>query len=204
VAKRGADAVLVVAPHYYGSSMTDDALFAHYTAVADASPVPVLLYTIPKYMHFALSAELVARLAQHQNIVGLKDSSGKMEMLNGYLRSQSDSFAVLTGNGGTFQQALDGGARGGILAVALFAAGPALEVLNATRHGDREGASRAQGWLGGLSNRIVGELGIPGVKAALEEIGLTGGPVRPPLRELTADLRSEVTELMRSTPLAAA
>ena len=77
----GADAVLVVAPHYYSSSMNLEALRGHYRTVADKSPLPVILYNIPKYMHFALPAKLVAELARHPNVVGIKDSSGDLDML---------------------------------------------------------------------------------------------------------------------------
>jgi 4-hydroxy-2-oxoglutarate aldolase len=203
-AERGADAVLVVAPHYYGSAMTDAALLAHYRAVADASPVPVLLYTIPKYMHFALSASLVAELAKHPNIIGLKDSSGKIDLITGYIGAQSDTFTVLTGNGGTFLQALEAGARGGILAVSLFAPAIALDVLENFERGDRAAAAAAQEKLTPLSNRIVGELGIGAIKAALDELGLTGGEVRSPLMPVTDAVRAEVAEMLRATALVGA
>src|SRR5205085_2023086 len=86
-ADRGADGVLVVAPHYYGEAMTAEALRDHYVRIADASPVPVLLYTIPKYMHFAISPEVVAELSRHENIVGMKDSSGDAALFSRYLES---------------------------------------------------------------------------------------------------------------------
>src|SRR5215207_7077862 len=81
-AARGADAVLVVAPHYYGPAMTAEALSRHYRRVADESPVPVMLYNIPKYMHFSLAPALVGELAQHENIIGIKDSSGNRDLLS--------------------------------------------------------------------------------------------------------------------------
>lgn len=200
-AERGADAVLVVAPHYYGAkAMTNAALRAHYTAIADASAVPVLLYNIPKYMHFALPPQLVAELAQHPNIFGMKDSSGDLELLAGYVKAQSDSFTVLTGNGSTFKQALALGARGGILAVSLFAPGLALDIFTAMREGSASsiaGAEQVQQRLT-LANRIVGELGVPGVKAALDQIGLRGGSVRSPLLPLGAAEVAEVAQLLRS------
>ena len=200
-AERGADAVLVVAPHYYGAkAMTNAALRAHYTAIADASAVPVLLYNIPKYMHFALPPQLVAELAQHPNIFGMKDSSGDLELLAGYVKAQSDSFTVLTGNGSTFKQALALGARGGILAVSLFAPGLALDIFTAMREGSASsiaGAEQVQQRLT-LANRIVGELGVPGVKAALDQIGLRGGSVRSPLLPLAAAEVAEVAQLLRS------
>jgi 4-hydroxy-2-oxoglutarate aldolase len=206
-AERGADAVLVVAPHYYGAkAMTVGALRAHYTAIADTSPVPVVLYNIPKYMHFALPPQLVAELARHENIIGIKDSSGDLELLGGYLEAQGDAFTVLTGNGGTFKRALEAGARGGILAVALFASGLAVEIYSAMSKAmpDSTGADAAQERLLPLSTRIVGELGVAGVKAALDGVGLNGGAVRAPLQPLGGAELSQVTELLRTAELSLA
>jgi 4-hydroxy-2-oxoglutarate aldolase len=208
-AQRGADAVLVVAPHYYGSAlMTTAALRAHYLEVADKSPVPVLLYNIPKYMHFALSPQLVAELARHENVVGIKDSSGDLELLAGYLKSQSDTFSVLTGNGSTFKAAMEKGAKGAVLAVSLFAPELAREVYSAFTMGgggNSTRAERAQAHLTPLSGRIVGELGIAGIKAALEQVGLTGGPVRPPLLSIGQSELAQLIDLLRRAelPLAA-
>ena len=211
-AQRGADAVLVVAPHYYGArAMTASALRAHYVEIADRSPVPVVLYSIPKYMHFSIAPQLVAELAVHENIVGIKDSSGDLDLLSVYLNAQNDHFAVMTGNGSTFKSALESGAKGGILAVGLFAPALCLAVYEAladgiprSAHGDRSAAERAQQRLSPLAARIVGEMGVPGVKAALDRVGLTGGPVRSPLQSLSDAERSQVDELLRSAELSLA
>lgn len=192
----GADAVLVVAPHYYSNAMTREALAAHYARVADQSPLPVLLYNIPKYMHFALPADLVAELAQHENVIGIKDSSGDLEMLKGFLAAQSDSFTVITGSGSGLQAGLGAGARGGILAVSLFAATLALEVYEAHRTGDVARATAAQAKLTPMANVIVARLGVPGVKAAMEEVGRAGGVLRLPLLPLDAAGRAEVAALL--------
>ena len=188
----GADAVLVVAPHYYANAMTEEVLRAHYRRVADESPLPVILYNIPKYMHFALSAELVAELAQHGNVIGIKDSSGVLDMLKGFLKAQSPTFSVLTGSGSGLQAGLEAGARGGILAVSLFAAGFALEVLEAVRGGEPERAAKAQARLKPMADVIVAKLGVPGVKAATEAVGKVGGMPRMPLLPLEAAGRAEV------------
>lgn len=204
-AEGGADAVLVVAPHYYGAkAMTHAALSAHYTAIADTSPVPLILYNIPKYMHFALPPALVAELAQHENIIGIKDSSGDLDLLAGYLEAQSKSFSVLTGNGTTFKRALEMGARGGILAVGLFATSLALEVYAAMSQGTGDSVDQVQERLGTLSTRIVSELGVPGVKAALDRVGLTGGRVRPPLVPLAGEDVGRIAELLRQAELSLA
>lgn len=199
-AARGANAVLVVAPHYYGAQMTTDALRAHYERVADECPVPVVLYNIPKYMHFRLTPELVADLSMHENIIGIKDSSGELPLLEGYLESQGRGFTVLTGNGGQLLPALERGARGGIVAVSLFAAGLSVDVYEGFRAGDLARATVAQDRLKPMASEIVAGLGVPGVKAALDAVGLTGGPVRQPLLPLSRTQQQAVETLMAPAP----
>ena len=188
----GADAVLVVAPHYYSNAMARENLAAHYHRVADGSPLPVMLYNIPKYMHFALPADLVAELAQHANVIGIKDSSGDVNMLKGFLAAQSDTFSVITGSGSALQAGLEAGARGGILAVSLFAAALSREVLYAVRAGDTARATAAQAKLKPMADTIVAKLGVPGVKAAMDQVGRVGGAPRLPLLPLSDAGRTEM------------
>lgn len=195
--ERGADALLVVAPHYFGSAMTEAALRAHYLRVADESAAPVILYNIPKYMHFRLSDALVAELAGHENIIGIKDSSGDRQSFTGYLQAQSDRFDVLTGNGQFWRTALAMGARGGILAVSLFAPELTLAVAAAVERGDDSAADELQARLTPLAKTIVGDLGVPGVKAALDAVGLRGGAPRSPLTPLAAQDLERVRQLLR-------
>jgi 4-hydroxy-2-oxoglutarate aldolase len=201
-AREGADAVIVIAPHYYGdAAMTGATLTVHYERIADESPVPVVLYNMPKYMHYALPPETVANLALHENIVGMKESSGNLDLLTQYLSTQSTEFRVLTGNGSTFAGALAAGVPGGILAVATFAPALALEVYAASQRGDRNAALSAQTRLGPLASQIVGGLGVPGVKAALDQVGLAGGSPRPPLLPLHERDRDRVAALLRAAEL---
>ena len=203
--ERGVDAVLVVAPHYFASSMTEDALRGHFMRVADESPVPVVLYNIPKYMHFKLSGSLVEELARHENIAGIKDSSGERDLLTMYLAAQSDSFTVITGSGQLWKTALEMGARAGILAVSLFAASLATAVGEAVARRDGATADALQARLSPLAKEIVGEMGIPGVKAALDCVGLRGGPPRSPLQPLGRAQWDRVRQLLRDAeqPVAA-
>jgi 4-hydroxy-2-oxoglutarate aldolase len=201
---RGADAVLVVAPHYYSSVMTSEVLLAHYRAVADASPIPVILYNIPKYMHFALPQPVVTQLAKHGNIIGIKDSSGNREMLAGFAEAASPTFSLISGSGALLQYALGLGATGGILGVSLFASSLALEVFSAMKRGDVAAATHAQEKLSPLHMRIVSELGVAGVKAALDAVGLKGGPLRSPLQALGPAERAEIAGLIRAAELAVA
>lgn len=203
-AERGADAVLVVAPHYYGPAMTVDALRAHYRRVADESTIPVMLYNIPKYTHFALPPALVGELARHENIIGMKDSSGDLALLGEYMEVRSESFTVLTGHAGTLHSALEMGAGGAILAASLFAASLALEVSEAFAAGEAERAARAQERLTPVNKEIVGTLGVPGVKAALDLVGLHGGAPRAPLLALGESQRERVGSLVRAAGAARA
>jgi 4-hydroxy-2-oxoglutarate aldolase len=183
----GADAVLVVGPHYYPESSTPTALSAHYRAVADASRAPVVLYSIPKYMHYAIPPAVVQELARHPNIIGIKDSGADGGLLDGYLAAQSDTFSVLTGNGTTLARAVAAGVRGGVLAVSLLV--PAL--VDAVWED-----STLQEQLTPVAREIVGNLGVPGVKAAMDEVGMYGGPVRSPLQDLDEPARARVRQIL--------
>ncbi|MGH7664114.1 MAG: dihydrodipicolinate synthase family protein [Gemmatimonadaceae bacterium] len=204
-ADRGADAVLVVAPHYYTTAMTDAALSRHFHSVADESPIPILLYNIPKYAHLTLAPALVAELARHEKIIGIKDSSGDLGLLAGYLQTQSKGFAVLTGNTSSLAAAFSLGARGAILAAALFAPRLALDIregiaepgyAGARAAGENERVTLLQRSLAAIGAEIVANMGVAGVKAALEHVGLAGGPVRSPLLSLDAAGRRRVASLL--------
>ena len=200
-ASRGVDAVLVVAPHYFGSAMTDGAVRAHYLRVADESPVPVVLYNIPKYMHFKIAPSIVAELAKHQNVIGIKDSTGDRDMMSAYLPTQSDTFTVMTGNGQFYKTALEMGARAGVLAVSLFAPSLANAVADAVARRDGATAASLQNRLTPLAKEIVGEMGIAGVKAALDCVGLRGGAPRSPLLPLGRAEWERVRQLLRDAEL---
>ncbi|CAN5186731.1 dihydrodipicolinate synthase family protein [soil metagenome] len=202
--ERGADAVLVVAPHYYGLAVTSANLRDHYLRVADASPIPVVLYSIPKYMHFAIQPEVVAELARHQNIVGIKDSAGDRAQFAQYLNAQGTEFSVLTGNAAFFAEALRMGARGGILAASLFAPGITLGVWRAHEGGNAARMEQAQTALTPLGAQIVGAMGVAGVKAAMDHAGLAGGRPRAPLQPLDPARQSALEELMRNAEREAA
>lgn len=190
VARNGADAVLVRPPYYYRGAMTPEAVEAHFRAVADASPVPVILYNIPKYVPVELAPDLVGRLARHDDVVGIKDSSGDIRNLGALVEACGDRASVLVGSGSLLYGALEVGAEGGVLAVGLLAVEACGTILEAWRQGDTERAGAVQERVAALNDAVVGKLGVPGVKAALDMLdGLEGGPVRGPLRPLDEDGR---------------
>jgi 4-hydroxy-2-oxoglutarate aldolase len=183
----GANAVLVISPHYFLKRMSESALLAHFRAVADASPLPVLLYNMPAYSHIVLSPAFVYEMAQHGNVIGMKDSAGNIPVLQQYLEAQNEQFKVLTGSGGTVVPALAAGASGAILAIALYA-GPAVrKMVDLFRAGDRDAAASLQGTLTPLAMDIAGAMGPAGIKAAMDLVGLSGGPTRSPLLPVSAE-----------------
>jgi len=194
-AAAGADAVLVRPPGYFASALTEAALVAYYRGVADACPVPVLLYNIPKYTHVAIGPAVLGRLAAHPNIVGVKDSSGDLKNVSAY-RATVPDWSVFVGSGSLLYAALELGCDGGILALACFAARRCADVYAAFRAGDRARAEALQQPLIPLNKAIVSELGAAGVKAAMDAVGLAGGPVRAPLPALAPADRERVARLL--------
>jgi 4-hydroxy-2-oxoglutarate aldolase len=204
-AQRGADRVLVVAPHYFGGGvMTPDALRTHYQRIADASPVPVLLYNIPKFAHLVLEPALVHELARHGNVAGMKDSAGDLAKLAEYLEAQGPGFTVLTGHAPTLARAAALGVRGAVLAVSLFAPLLAREVLARALTGDAVGAADAQERLTPLGRDVAGALGPAGIKAAMALVGLDAGSPRAPLLPLSSEARAHVAQLLRDAGVAVA
>ena len=143
-AELGARAALLTSPHYYGGKMTDEALTRFYTDVADNSPIPALLYNVPKFTHLSLTAGLVSRLSRHPNIVGIKDSSGNVNLLGQYLNNSESNFNVLVGTAGVLFSGLGLGCVGGIVAMANVAPQACVKILESVNRGDFETARRLQ------------------------------------------------------------
>jgi len=199
----GADAVLVRPPAYFGPALSPAALADHFLRVADASPVPVLVYNIPKHTHVMLHDSVLRALADHERVIGFKDSSGDLKVMAHY-RAAAPRLRALVGSGTQFYPALELGADGGVLAVACFAADRCLALYRAFRADDRRAAGAEQERLTPLAREVVGELGVPGVKAAMDLVGLPGGPVRPPLASLDVRQRARVADLLATAGLKAA
>jgi 4-hydroxy-2-oxoglutarate aldolase len=176
------DAFLVITPHFYRSSITQQALIAHYESIADESPRPVILYSMPALTGIRIEAETTARLSEHKNIIGIKDSSADVEGLKATIKLVRKDFAVLNGNGTVFYQALTAGACGGILAVGCAAPALCIAIARAVESGDTAAAEMLQAKLTPLAEAVTTRFGIGGLKAALEMNGYVGGTVRGPLR----------------------
>jgi len=200
-ARAGARAALVVSPHYYGGRMTDAALAAHYRAVADASPIPVLLYNVTKFTHLNLSPALVADLARHPNIAGIKDSSGNVGQLGEYLNRVPGDFKVMVGTAGVLYGALSLGCAGGVLALANVAPAECVRIRDLVASGDHAAAAALQRRLIPVNTAVTATYGIPGLKAALDRLGYYGGPPRRPLLPATEAERATIAEILRTAGL---
>lgn len=201
-AERGADAVLVQPPAFYRSAMTPERLRVHYLALADVSPVPVILYQVPlRFSTLEFETGLVVELAGHENIVGMKDSRGSLELLGDIARSAPADFQLLVGTGAKLLAALEIGAVGGILGVANLAPAESAGIVRAASEGDAATAGRLQELVAPLHDGVVGGFGVPGVKRAMDLLGMHGGPPRPPLAPLGAEAEAKVRHLLEDAGL---
>lgn len=200
-AAEGADAVVVQPPSYYGPFLTPAALRDHFTAIAEASPVPVVLYNIPKYTNVTLEAGLVAELARHPNVIGLKDSSGDVKRLAAFSESCRGECDLLVGNGALLYTALELGASGAIAALGMLAPRECADVLRLYREGKTQDAGRIQKRIAPVHREIVGRMGIAALKAGLELLGYAGGPPRRPLPPVTEKEKRDVARVMQDAGL---
>jgi 4-hydroxy-2-oxoglutarate aldolase len=197
-ADRGADAVLVKNPFYFKGQMTFDAYLAHYTAVADASPVPVVIYNVPVFTGVPLQSKLVIELAKHPNILGLKDSSGDAKLISEVVwNTNGATFGVLAGAAATLLPAMVAGARGGIIAIACAAPAAALRLYRAFAAGDYKKAGELQRIIAPAAGVVTGTNGIAGLKAAMELEGFQAGLPRRPLLPLKTEQRDDLAQVFR-------
>jgi 4-hydroxy-2-oxoglutarate aldolase len=200
-AEAGADAALVITPCYYKGQMTSKALRRHYFALADASPIPILLYNVPKFTGLDLSAETILELAQHPNIAGIKDSGGNVAKLGAIIGAAPDHLEVLAGSGGFFYPALVLGAVGGVLALANVAPDQCCQIYRAALEGQHGQAQELQLRMIPLNAAVTARFGIPGLKAALDLLGYYGGEPRSPLSPPSSDQIEEIRRILKTAGL---
>jgi 4-hydroxy-2-oxoglutarate aldolase len=195
-AELGYDAALVKTPHYYKPAYRPEVLISHYLHVADASPIPLLLYSVPQFTGITLEAPEVATLAKHPNIVGIKDSSGNVQRVGEIVAEVSPKFQVLVGSAATVYPSLVTGARGAILALACVLPEKCIALYDFVCRGELDKARELQRILLTASKRIVSEAGIAGVKFAMEQRGYRGGAPRLPLPPLSTSSKQRILELL--------
>ncbi|MBK5254543.1 MAG: dihydrodipicolinate synthase family protein [Vicinamibacteria bacterium] len=203
VADAGASAALVLNPFFFKSQLNGEALRRHYEAVADDSPIPVLLYSMPGATGLAIPPGVVHQLAKHPNIRGMKDSSGDIANLQRILAGVPKDFPLAAGSAPILYSALALGASGGVLAVAGCAPEATIAVYRAFEAGDHDKARRLQIALTPLAVAVTGTYGVAGLKAAVTLSGRQGGVPRPPLAPATESELAEIKRLMDATTAAA-
>lgn len=195
-ARAGAKAVLVITPHFYRNAITPETLVEHYTAVAEAASVPIILYSMPDLTGIKIEPETAARLSEHENIIGIKDSSNDVAKLGETVRGAAKNFVVTIGNGTVFCEALQAGAVGGILAVGCVVPELCLEIYRAVHAGQIDYGKTLQEKLTPLARAVTRTYGVGGLKAALDLSGYTGGAVRRPLQAPSEEARTEIKTLL--------
>jgi 4-hydroxy-2-oxoglutarate aldolase len=203
-AELGYKVALVRTPHYYKPLMTHAALLEFFRGVADASPIPVLVYSIPQFTGVEVPAELVARLAEHPNICGIKESWGKLSVVQEIIATAPKHFQTLVGSAAIIEPSLKLGAVGAILALADVVPDLCVELYEAALAGNSARAEEIQKQIAPVAQKCVSEMGIAGVKFAMDRLGMFGGSVRSPLLPLNEEKRAAVISALATLHIAAA
>ncbi len=192
----GVDFALVVTPHYYKPRYDKTAYVRHYHAIADASPIPVVIYVMAAYTGVDLAVDTVVEIAQHDNIVGIKDSGGNAPKVAELVARTPDDFSVLAGSANFLYPALCLGGKGGILALGNVAPSECQQIVRLVDQGDHAEALRLQQRVLEPNAAVTSRFGIAGLKAAMDMVGLFGGDPRPPLLPATESERSAIRDIM--------
>ncbi len=198
VAALGADYALIGTPCYFKPRMNDDALFAHFWSVADESPIPILIYNVPQFTGVGTSAALVEKLAAHENIAGLKESSANIVLQAAIRRHTPRRFSLLVGSAPTLLASLIHGACGGIVAIAGVLPGLTVDLYTAFRSGNWKKAAELQARISPPAAAVTTQYGIAGLKAAMDLIGYIGGFPRLPLLPLSTEQRAALHAIFQS------
>ena len=200
-ARVGADAAIIINPNYYKSQMTTPVLANHYRAIADASPIPIVIYNLPPATGIDLSADLLVELSHHPNVIGVKDTSGNMPKMGETIRRADPSFQVLAGSANFFYPSLAIGVTGGILALANLAPDEAVELFDLFNAGEIERGRDLHLRMLPVNLAITSRFGVGGLKAALDMVGFYGGSPRLPLLPLDDKRRQELQKVLETASL---
>jgi 4-hydroxy-2-oxoglutarate aldolase len=196
VAKIGANFALVVTPSYFKGSMKPQILYDHFFAVAESSRIGILIYNVPQFTGINLESEWVAKLSEHPNIVGIKDSSGNIGQLSEIIHLSQKGFAVFVGSAPVFFPALCVGAAGGILAAANVVPQEWVRIQNLFNQTKMNEAKALQSQLTPLAKAVTTKYGIGGLKMAMDLAGYFGGNPRLPLKRPGKEVEQELKRLL--------
>lgn len=194
----GCDAVLVLNPSYYKGNLNDATLYHYYSHIAEESPLPVILYNMPRNTALNLTSALVCRLAEHPNIVGIKDSSGNIVQIEEIIKGAEQSFSVFAGSTSFLLPALLMGAVGGTLALANILPEQCVMIQTLFDAGRLDEAKELQLKLLALNSAVTSRWGVAGLKAAMDLRGLYGGSPRLPLQPLSTEDKDELKAIINT------
>jgi 4-hydroxy-2-oxoglutarate aldolase len=195
-AKMGADCALVVTPSYFKGSMKPQILYEHFLSVAESSRIGILLYNVPQFASINMESELVAKLSEHPNIKGIKDSSGNIDQLTQIVHQSRKDFVVFVGSAPVFFPALCIGAVGGILAVANVVPEKCVRIQTLYNQQKLMEARKLQNRLTPLAKAVTVKYGIGGLKMAMDLAGYFGGDPRSPLKRPGQEVEKELRRLL--------
>ncbi|HAG16138.1 MAG TPA: dihydrodipicolinate synthase family protein [Bacteroidales bacterium] len=196
-ANAGADAVLVLNPFYYKGAMTTKALVAHYHAVADRCPIPLIIYNMPGNSGIDMTADQILAISDHKNIIGLKDSGGNITKIAEIIGRAKPGFQVLAGSAGFLLAAFSVGAVGGIVALANIAPQQCIDIQNLYLNKSFPEAQRLQAKMIPVNTAVTAQWGVPALKTAMDSLGLFGGLPRKPVLPLDESVKTQLLELLK-------
>ncbi|MCL4512141.1 MAG: dihydrodipicolinate synthase family protein [Bacteroidetes bacterium] len=200
-AERGADYALVLTPSFYKSQMNSAAFVRYFTEAADKIRIPLIIYNVPKFTGVNIEADTVAKLAQHKNIVGLKNSAENSAHMAEIISFVPKDFSVLVGTASVLYPGLASGAAGGILALANIAPEECVELQRLFDAGRHDEASALQMKLIPINKAVTSKYGVPGLKAAMDILGYFGGEPRSPLVSLGQAEREDLKSILKTAGL---
>ncbi|MFC1898713.1 dihydrodipicolinate synthase family protein [Chloroflexota bacterium] len=195
-ASMGADYALVITPFYFKGSMKPEIIYQHFFSIAESAKVGILLYNAPQFTGINMEPELVAKLSEHPNIIGIKDSSGNVGQLSQIINLSENGFAVFTGSAPVFFPALCVGAVGGILAAANLIPQELIKIQELFNKGEFGKARDLQGQLTPLAKAVTAQYGIGGLKVVMDLAGYFGGDPRLPLQRPGKETEEELRKLL--------
>ena len=193
----GADLALIITPSYFKSLMKSEEMIIHFVAVADASKIPIMIYNVPKFTGITIDAETAAKLAEHKNIVGMKDSSADMPLFAQFIKQCPAGFDVMVGTASVLYTGLCLGAVGGIVAMANVAPKQAVEIQTLFDAGQLGEARDLQLRMLPVNGAVTVSYGVPGLKAAMDMVGYYGGDPRPPLLPPKPDVKEKIQGILQ-------
>lgn len=200
-AKLGAQSALILTPCFFGGSMNSEALVDYFTRVADQVEIPVLLYNVPKFTHVNIGADAVAKLMEHPNIIGMKDSSGNVPQLATFRRVTSDDFNVMVGTAGAWYPALALGIKAGVHALANCCPNECVRIQELFEEGNWKASRDLYQKVFPVNAAVTGAYGIAGLKYGCDLMGYRGGSVRSPLQPLTEEKEASLRKIFEEAGL---